>query len=437
MGLPIAVGGRALSSRPIPVATPLPEDADDGTALEPVVLDCAPRVVTAVSEDSQLAATCCISYYDMIRRDNGQCNSTIAEICIQISPLAQAYSGTYRDALYRIPLPECSTQQHDFIPIQPSAVFASDGRHLACLVPHPRARRSILVMFQLRKPRSPPPAPPPRPSYLGPAPDTPMIPVATNPRVVKLPNNMPLVKASAICNAFSEKSGGCVLLAGCVDGSIVVIAYRLVHVAGILHNSQENDAIVFMSHRTDSHNEEGSFGKLVAIEQRSGAAVIFTSHLVVSNTTNLHLMHLQRRYELQGPFAPSAVWMESCFLALIVKPGQSAAAQVWAIAHDEEAVEPISTLLMTSERLDEYAHGSFALQDNNATQEDDQEFLCVNSMATALHFDESSGCLAVSSFVLSSSGDAIASDSRYVLCPLTRVLQSSLMSHAFASYLCV
>lgn len=403
--MPIAVGGKALSSWPVECTTPMPEDADDGTPLDPVALKRAPRVATAVSQDQRLSATCVISYYDLIREDNRDRERTVAEIRIQVSPLAQAYSSAYRDVLHRIPLPESSSyhdeeNEQQFVPLSPSVVLASDGLHMACTIPYPRSQKSVLVIFQMRKPKTGPFPRPPRPSYLGPAPVTPVIRVATNPQVTQLPNGRPLLKASALCNADTDS--GSILLVGCADGSILVIVYRPAQVAGILHQSRSEEAISFLSHQTTRHYyEDGSRGKLVAIEQRTGAAVIFSSHLVVSRTSDLLLLQLERGLELDGSFVRGA-WMGPSFLALLLRPGQSSsAAQVWAV--DEHRAQPISTLVMTSERLKEYAHGSFSLEsiidkesDGNCCEEESV------GVAASLHYDKSSSCLAMSSVVLSS-----------------------------------
>ena len=411
MGLPIALGGKALSSRPIAPPQPIPEDASDGTVLDPVVLECAPRLATAVSHDHKLSATCSISYYDMMRLDTGARETTMAEIRVQISPLSQAFSSNYRDLLHRIPFPVSKREQdetRDFVPLSPSVVFASDGRNLACVVPHPRLEQSMLVIFQLRKPRTNPNVTLPRPSYLGPAPTIPLVRVATNPHVTKLPNDAPLLKASAICNVDAQS--GSLLLAGCVDGSILVIAYRPAQVAGILHQGQT--AFKFISHRTHCHNDEdGSRGKLVAID-RGGTAVLFSSHIVMSETSDTLLMQLHKLYELGDSSFVRAVWMGPSFLAMMRRPTvqSSAAAQVWPISKKEEDQpgEPVATLIMSLERLNEYSHGSFKLE-STAQKIPNQECFEVESfdMATELQYDESSGCLAVSSFVLASHGLAV------------------------------
>jgi len=411
MGLPIAIGGKALSSRPVAPPSPIPEDAADGTVLTPIVLACAPRLASATSQDQKLVAVCSISYYDMMRVDTGECETVMAEVRVQVSPLSQAFSSSYRDVLHRIPFPVSKKEQQkeeaeissEFVPLSPLLVFASDGRNLACLVPHPRVHQSMLVIFQLRKPRTSAALTLPRPSYLGPAPTTPLVRVATNPHVTKLPNDTPLLKASAICNVDAQS--GSLLLAGCVDGSIVVIAYRPAQVAGILH--QGASCFTSLAHRTDSHhNEDGSRGKLVAIE-RHGTAVLFSSHLVISETSNMLLMQLNKRCELCDTSFLRAVWMGPSFLALLVKPSVQSptAAQVWPISEgDDQPAESVATLIMSPERLNEYAHGSFSLE--SAAQEETTLNYQVESLetATALQYDEASGCLAVSSFVLVSHG---------------------------------
>lgn len=445
MGLPIAIGGKALSSREIAPPEPIPEDAPNAKVLEGVAVDIPPRVVTAVCDDQQLCAVCCISYYNMM--NNGKSVKLVAEVRVQISPLSQAFSSKYRNILHRISFPptECGGENENnndetTIPLSPQLTFSSDGRNLACLVPHPFLKRSMVVCFQLRKPRTPPPAVSlPRPSYLNNTSNTtPLIRVATNPVTAKLPNDTELLNASSICNVKTQTSGS-LLLAACVDGSIVVIAYRPAVVAGILHSPNSNDGdggenedengsdecITCISHYTSpSRNkasaDQGSRGKLVALY--SSKAVLFSSHLIISSEENQMLMQLQLEREIPGSFM-KATWMGPSFLALLTLPKlhDNTACQVWPIdefddtndsidtanTQSQATLEPVTTLVMSKERLNEYAHGSFSLE-SAATQSNSssvpsnlQMEQCFSAMV--LPYDASSNCLAVSSFVVSPS----------------------------------
>ena len=112
------------------------------------------------------------------------------------------------------------------------AIFSNDQRSLACLIPHAHdTKQSSVVVLQLRKPKqtkvsSPQP---PLPSYMASveAPMTSFItPVATNPRVLRLPENAPLLDVTAICSA--EKH----LVLGCQSGRTLLASYRPLQIVG-------------------------------------------------------------------------------------------------------------------------------------------------------------------------------------------------------------
>ena len=315
MGLPIAIGGKALSSRAVCPPQPIPEDGSDGSVLEPCLVECPPRLATAVSHDHTLSATCSISYYEMMKigkkKDAAPKRECfMAEIRLQISPLSQAYSTTYRDTLHRIPFP--NQKEHDENELVQSLFLSL---RLLSLLPTDEIlpvwfliqdKSSMLVIFQLRKPRTTPAVNLPRPSYLGTAPTLPLIRVATNPQVTKLPNDTPLRKASTICNIHTQ-SRGSLLLAGCVDGSIVVIAYRPAQVAGILHSVRR--CYVNLSHRTNTPVEHMRwFERKTRGNRQNGTAILFSSHLVISETSNMLLMQLQKRLRVVW----IKVFCESC-----------------------------------------------------------------------------------------------------------------------------
>lgn len=293
MGFPIVVGSRSSSSRPVAPPLPVEEYAEDGIPLEPVLVDCGHRVAIAV-DGHGLSATVTVSYYDMIRSDNGRVEWTVAELRVQISPMATPYSSSCRDMLHRIPLPspvERIATSRPWKITHPSVAFSSDGLNLACLVPYlHHYEQSTVVIFQLRKPRNSSSSstrpPPPLPSYMGssqPAPRS-FSPVATNPSLVMRTDGSCVHDITAICDAStfpdSGRKGPSVLLAGCRDGSILAIAYRRAQVAGILERSPfGGDVIVSMAYVADRQTDDGAAcGKLVAI-RRNGSALVYASHL--------------------------------------------------------------------------------------------------------------------------------------------------------------
>jgi hypothetical protein len=299
MGFPIAYGAKTVSSRPIAfLPEPVEDYADDGVVLLPSLNSSCqqPLIAMGINSSQELMALVTITYYDMIREDETESvlAYTVAEVHIQISPLALPFSSNYRETVHRIVLPHSTTTssnknetmfettiQRGTSMKKPSVVFSSDGRHLACLVPYPSQRqshergcmpfRSTVVIFQLRKPRSqstttPPPV---RPSYINSQSESPgsfiLVPVATHPSLVHgsrvldiLPqkgerihhdhvddderehsgDDQYLLYGTSLCDVSMSKDrterAGSVLLAGCSDGSIFVIGYRTGRVAGKL-----------------------------------------------------------------------------------------------------------------------------------------------------------------------------------------------------------
>lgn len=292
MSLPIAVGGKALSSKRITCPIPNDEYTRDGTTFQASILNTGPSVIVCTT--LQLQATISVSYYDLNRPNSGShlCDGNIAEIRVQISHLSTAYSSSIRELLYRIWLPQCeegndNTTKNNQVMI-PCAMFAMDGRHLACTVPYPRSDpRTIVVIFQLRRPRAAPQSGfLPKPSYIDDEErriePPPPIPIATNPIVVTVLNDIgeecPLYTVTSMCDLSTQLSGKrlSVLVAGCIDGSLQIISYRRAKVTRVLYRPNlEKSPIICLSHETFSQPMEAeSRGKLVSINH-DGKAIVF------------------------------------------------------------------------------------------------------------------------------------------------------------------
>lgn len=239
-------------------------------------------------------------------------HSTVAQVEIQISPLALPFSSAYQIVTHRIRLPQTSTvtlDDHHYLEhsintnktapaptvIPPQLVFSSDRGKVACLIPYPRGSpQTALVAFTLqRPPRSfgPPPPRPKLPSYI-PTPSfqkqgnhntaaaipTRVLPQAlADPEYLQLPSNAIfnvdtdcttadphwwLHNITSICNASTvlqqqqqnplkhKNKGTSVLLAGCRDGSILGISFYPFLLAGRLHRPSNG-----MDHHTKNFED--------------------------------------------------------------------------------------------------------------------------------------------------------------------------------------
>ena len=198
---------------------------------------CPVLTATAVCPLDEWLALVTITYFDMmmsVEEDDNECDnsddddiqqqqqhrpsvrrklarhSTVAQVQIQISPLALPYSSAYRTVTHRLTLPHyygptktpTSPKRSSFLDdshlrsssssssslVQPSLVFSSDRQTLACLLPYPRQHHqpsastgerraprqsssilsSALVAFPLERPiqQFAPPNLPKLPSYI-------------------------------------------------------------------------------------------------------------------------------------------------------------------------------------------------------------------------------------------------------------------------------
>eukprot|EP00978_Attheya_sp_CCMP212_P006103 scaffold13748_cov62-Attheya_sp.AAC.2 len=376
MGLPIAVGSKQSSSRPIRHRS----HAEEYVA--------GPLMAMSVSADKDLSAAVTITYYNIVRKvkkrtselddresvDNNTLSTaiekmqvtTVAEISVMVSSLTSQFTAEDREAKWRIPLhsrvktgrPNDDMQSsknsgkgtsglHQWNSVSADVTFSADMKHLACLIPHPifrsskpmdplddaLAQRSTVVVFHLKKHRpSTYKTDRPKlsfPSYItadtsridnrdeevGPAP----IVLPVHPQIATTPESgesATLSSITAFCDASpactnNNLSGSSVLLAGCVDGTILAIEYRNATLAGILHrpvsastnhrisrNTQMGTKIMSMSHIANKlHSNDKSsglhysVGKLITIQQ-DGAAVVYKSTFEPSSPgIPLHIPH--------------------------------------------------------------------------------------------------------------------------------------------------
>lgn len=468
MSLPIAVGGKALSSKRITRATPSDEFARDGTQFEVSILNTGPSVIICTTH--QLQATISISYYDLIRPNVGSHvrDGSMAEIRIQISHLSTAYSSTIRELLHQVWLPQSREEDDNAATtitqdIVPCAVFALDGRHLACTVPYPRGNpRTVVVTFQLRRPRATLQSGSlPKASYIvdegQSIENPPPIPIATNPLVVTATNDngegCPLHTVTSMCDLSSQLNGKqlSIIVAGCSDGSLRIISYRLAKVTGVLYQpTREKSHIICLSHETFSQPMEAeSQGKLLSINQ-DGKATVFETHcshekevhesFVVTATSNGNMheecraslfenqdlqqsisldpteatdlsskqtpmtksddptlfVKLHMLAEIKGSYIAGA-WVDNKLLAVIPSPKRNMeiAAQVW-VLNKQGSVTLLSNLVMTPAQLEECAHSSF---DFPILPNCEYTGLKPVKELTSIDFDIQTGCLAVSSFL--------------------------------------
>jgi len=319
MGFPIVIGAKSVSSRLVASPEPLEEFASDGhTTLFPVLSASAPILITATTETLQAVVT--LSYYDMIREDDGVMENCTAELRVQISPAAESCSSAYRDSLHRIPLPRTAggsvaaaqtAEQSSCLlheqssPIEPQLLISADQRFLTCLVPHPFSSYSSVIVFQLRRPVSTNQQQqakskvlhPPLPSYIQrPMDHTVVAVIATNPRVLARPDNEPLLDATCLCDVTtmtninnetttSTNNGPSILLVGSHDGCIRAASYRPLGLGEVVHefydDDEDDDTVVVhpaaMQHLTE-WNDNGTVGRL-AVVLNDGNVSVFRSHV--------------------------------------------------------------------------------------------------------------------------------------------------------------
>ena len=249
-------------------------------------------------------------------------HSTVAQVQIQISPLALPYSSAYRTVTHRLTLPHSSpASTTSFLDdrhlegisrqptsVQPCLVFSSDRQSLACLLPYPRSHHhhrggsiSAVVAFALERPTQQfaPPKLPKLPSYIptsssqsSSSTHPKILPQALqDPEWLQLPSNATtnnpggeayqwLHTITALCNAsttsqhpfkqqHTRHKGSSVLLAGCRDGSILGISFHPLLLAGRLYRPTTQDATVAATEK-----------------MHRGASITFLSHITTTTSPN-------------------------------------------------------------------------------------------------------------------------------------------------------
>lgn len=330
MGLPIAIGTKSVSYCELTPSKSGEEFAKDGTILVPVVTPRGANLAqqlsaSTASNGANLLAVMTVSYHNMLRLDNGDCDHTSVSVKMQISNLAEALSSEYKETMHRIYLPFTGENCHltrqtianqnpeeklnqDSLLLSSTIIFSSDRRFLTCLIPHIPANarespdslscNSSVVVFQLRKPfmaRYPKDFPS-TPSYIkesqsaiSDVSSTTICPVATHPKILMSPSNLDasnleadaLLDVCSICDArvTCAEMGASLLFMGTRDGSIIASSYRNAMVSSYIYRNNDRPcSIIFMDHLTLWKKEERLIGKLVTIGS-DGSVSVYQSEI--------------------------------------------------------------------------------------------------------------------------------------------------------------
>lgn len=460
MGFPVAIGTKSVASRHVKIAAqPSEEVAADGCVLHPSIPS-PPTVVWTNSADHELLAIVTFSYYDMLREDSSEIEYCNVEIRVQISPTgAHATSLDDRDSLYRLELPSTKYPRRDAAiherSVKQMAMFSADRRFLACLIPHPFSERCVnqdtsVVVFQLRKPKKMKRPRPPLPSYI---PATviadPCVVVATNPRILvkKVDANgssEPLLNVTALCDVTTSVPSAepSILFLGSQDGSISVASYRPLILAGLLYqhpNSGGDDsvAIAALDHYTEwCDADDGTVVGRLAVVLKNGSVAVFRSHLADSmeDASDIALpecsVSIRSNVSAASPFATKhsafaigltathdqfggcnetsdspvfvcAKWIHGSSLALLQQPDAECAIHVFGL-YDEGRCAPVSTMIITMDRLEESAGVAFRADAVQSFTGSIRPVLCPGTIREArvfVDYDPYSDCVSVSSFL--------------------------------------
>jgi hypothetical protein len=446
MGFPIVLGNKSVASRLIATAQPIEEFDDDGTILLPLAPS-RPAIIVATSPAQELLAWIAIYFYDMCRSDNGEIAFSTAEVHVQISLLAQPTSISGRDTLFRIRLPltrrgSVPTVDTDHrATTTHTAIFSSDNRYLTCLISHPNGSDSFIVVFQLRKPKEPPHTNnqmPPLPTYISPSAITPpVIPIATNPRILSRKievaggaSETPLLNATAICDVETTVGPNlsCVLLVGCQDGSILVATYRPLLSSGLLYMRSDNrnivthrtsPAVVEMDHLTEwlDIHDKTLVGRL-AVVFGDGSVLVFRSHIAENladenestprldnyldrSSVTIRSFHsttssiattspvadfafsLTPTHDLLdcGDNIPSGSnmfisvkWIAGSYLAALEVPSAECTVHVVGV-YDYGRCSPISTMVLTRNQLEESSNSTFQMGSGSLERQEESNYV--------------------------------------------------------------
>eukprot|EP00549_Striatella_unipunctata_P023604 CAMPEP_0118703292 /NCGR_PEP_ID=MMETSP0800-20121206/18449_1 /TAXON_ID=210618 ORGANISM="Striatella unipunctata, Strain CCMP2910" /NCGR_SAMPLE_ID=MMETSP0800 /ASSEMBLY_ACC=CAM_ASM_000638 /LENGTH=317 /DNA_ID=CAMNT_0006604755 /DNA_START=808 /DNA_END=1758 /DNA_ORIENTATION=+ len=274
MALPIALGGKTCSVTeiPEPEAHFVDEYRHGGGS--------TPRVAVGMNVDQSLALTMTVRFYDSLENEKV---TTVLSIHVQVSILDQ--SSSTRTSKYRIPLPFTTRpvgedRTYRWSHVAPCVQWTLEGRNVACLIPHPvyneeKSNISSVMMLQIKKPRSLSiiSSKPPIPSFLKHHQETTSaptddekepLPVTSNPRIV-VGDRSARITSLTVAPYGKDTS---FVMAGCVDGSILVLAQRKAEVSGILWKAKDSSPkIVALAHTPaiELTGDEFACGKLLAI----------------------------------------------------------------------------------------------------------------------------------------------------------------------------
>ena len=275
MPLPIAVGGKSISTELLSGPCCQPENSDDGVPLMPVEL--YQTIGWGVCPKNEWLVRVTVSYYDLIFPNSGSRDCTMLEVRIQVSPMTRPLSSDYRETIHHLKLIDGA--RDDYPQFQPQVSVSDDRRNVALLLFHPHQQSSAVVIFQLRKPRSDlnrsKIANIPLPSYCdnstgSNAADSTSFYSKDAPAVATNPHFASMWGVSAICSIPNISPP--MFLAACNDGSLIWLDARssAAVATGTLNISQDNLPLSALS-VTASGMERGY---VLAVSAGSGHCIL-------------------------------------------------------------------------------------------------------------------------------------------------------------------
>jgi hypothetical protein len=436
MGLPIVIGARSSSSIEIERAAPV-EFLDDAQTREPVARDDshAPEIAFAFSSDNKLQAMIQVTYYDMLEIESNSLDYIVADVSVQIAPLAQSFSRQYRHTRHHVMLPQSLVKRSRRLsPLHLEACFSADKKYLSCLIPYPDVSDSVVVVFSLRKPRLDKQATPQPslPSYVQNT-ETSSIeldnaPLASNATI--LPFDDWGVKISTLCDMNLEENkvdadSPSFLVAGCHNGSILAVSYRPLEVIDMIYKPTCSTVSWLQGlHFCQDFGDGKIRRKLAAIDSNNFGHVYMLdfvlaaqhsptnsdksgrengnsngeSHNSINGPATQTLCVCTRWYNLQvrhgwiiaGPLESMRL-ISGTKVATVTWKGQSSLVEVWSLQSIGH-LHAVSIIELTHDRLQEYAHYKFSINPHHQPVEH-------TKFASYIQYDATSDCLAVSSYM--------------------------------------
>jgi hypothetical protein len=444
MGFPLVVGAKSVASRPVALAEPIEEFADDGVSVLHPASPSQPIILVANSAARDTLAIITLSYYEMVS-DNGDVEYCVAELRVQLCPASQIRMD-YRETVHRVRLAKTGTrdlQEEDWANgtrATRMAVFSSDLRFLICLIPHPWSAGSTVVILQIRRAKETArEIQPPLPSYIpsGTGAARMSVLVATNPHVLRQPKtdssglNEPILIATSVASF-----GSSLVLLGTRDGKIMLASCRPPLLHGILYQCLGGDdnrsvAIVALDALVDARSAgEGRLAALIgnhtvvalrsylakALPVNNGGADSFSSSsrdelpvlrasdswpaFVNSDDRTVTVRLVETHKILSDAPASCIQWLAESYVAVLVHSSNTCAVMVLGI-YDDGRSAPVYTNSLSRSRLEENAMTEFALDTNDSTCRSSNGYhhgpKLVEADVSLLEYDVYSDCLAISS----------------------------------------